>query len=738
MASILTTFKFPSLPLWATARSTHSAYLPTAAEAAAPEGNTLEVEINRFLPRLLNGFAGVKRRLLMGRIPFVGRFAFSKQVEILSLFIALLLLLTLGTFGLSMRDSGVNREQALISNEMQVLSQRIGSLSQQAVSGNQGAFKQLDDSRTRLVSEMALLSQGGEREGTDIPTPSKTETSLLNQIGESWHPLDEYVTRIYKQQQNLMQLRKNEDIVAKSGPKVLKLAQQLLKGAVDRSEDYRATAWTRQLYADVLNFDLLDAKSLLSTDQPNPQIALQLASNINIFQKTVNGLVDGNPEAGISPLQHPVNRDIAKELSKAVTELKTSVDGIVKNMRELAQAKQAARDISEGTQGLTEKIAALTNAYRASGSSWGGIATGVILTMFTLLGFALVAKVLLDDARARASKNEEENRRNEQAILRLLDDMSDLAEGDLTKHAKVTEDMTGAIADSVNYAIDELRSLVTQIHTAAGQLTESSTKGRAVSSHLLQVAEKQSNQIQEVTGTVLQMATEMHTVSESVSKCADVAEQSLAASGKGGGAVQDSIVGMNALREQIQDTSKRIKRLGESSQEIGEIVQLIAGITEQTHVLALNAAIQAAAAGEAGRGFSVVAEEVQRLAERSGEATKQIGTLVRTIQNDTQDAVAAMEKSTHGVVQGAQLADSAGKALAEIRDVSRRLAEFVASISSATLNQQEVAKQLAQRMQDILNITLQSTKGSKWTAESMVQISDLAQQLKTSVSGFKV
>jgi twitching motility protein PilJ len=298
--------------------------------------------------------------------------------------------------------------------------------------------------------------------------------------------------------------------------------------------------------------------------------------------------------------------------------------------------------------------------------------------------------------------------------------------------------MTGAIADSVNYAIDELRSLVAQINTAAGHLTESSTQGRAVSTHLLQVADKQSSQIEEATGSVLQMASAMDAVSESASKCAEVAEQSLSASGKGGTAVQDSIAGMNTLREQIQETSKRIKRLGESSQEIGEIVQLITGITEQTNVLALNAAIQAAAAGEAGRGFTVVAEEVQRLAERSGEATKQIGTIVKTIQNDTQDAVAAMEKSTHGVVQGAQLADSAGRALEEIREVSHRLAQLVASISSSTLTQQQVAKQLAQRMQDILGITVQSAKGTKWTAESMAQISDLAQKLKLSVSGFKV
>jgi twitching motility protein PilJ len=298
--------------------------------------------------------------------------------------------------------------------------------------------------------------------------------------------------------------------------------------------------------------------------------------------------------------------------------------------------------------------------------------------------------------------------------------------------------MTGAIADAVNYAIDELRGLVNQINQAANQLTESTRQGRAVSSQLLQVTEKQAKEIQATTSSVLQMASSMDTVSANAQQCAQVAEQSLAASEKGAHAVHESIASMDALREQIQETSKRIKRLGESSQEIGEIVQLIAGITEQTNVLALNAAIQAAAAGEAGRGFTVVAEEVQRLAERSAEATKQIGAIVRTIQSDTHDAVVAMEKSTMGVVEGAKLTDAAGQALQEINEVSKRLADLVAQITRATEDQLQAAQGVAKNMRDILHITQQTTKGTKWTAESMGQIYELAQKLKVSVSGFKV
>ena len=740
MASIVSALKLPSLAFGKrTAKGQNT--LPNVKEVRVvdrKDSPQLNIERAFTLRRLVDRFSRKSDTAVTWQIPLIGKLPFSRQIEVLSIAIALLLLLTLATFGISVWDTRLKREQALVANDIQLLSQRVANLAQQATSGDPDAFKPLQENRDRLVGDLALLTQGGTRKGVDIPPPSESEAPILRKIAETWQPLDEQVNKVYRQQANLLQLQKQEDIIEKSGTKVLSLSQSLLNGVIDRGEDYRAVAWTRQVYADVLNFDLLDAKSLVSTDQPAPQVALQLAKNVGSFRNTVKGLLDGNPEAGISALQHPVNRDTATELLKAMTGVKASIDSIVKHMEGLAQAKQAARDISKGTHEMLGRMALLTGNYRDSGSGWSGIATGVLFTMLTLFGLALIAKVLLDDVRSRALKNETENRRNEQAILRLLDDMSDLAEGNLTKHAQVTEDMTGAIADSVNYAIDELRSLVTQINSAASQLTESSTQGKAVSVHLLQVAEKQSHQIEEATASVMQMTSTMDAVSDDASKCAEVAKQSLAASGKGGCAVQDSISSMNTLREQIQDTSKRIKRLGESSQEIGEIVQLIAAITEQTNVLALNAAIQAAAAGEAGRGFTVVAEEVQRLAERSGEATKQIAAIVKAIQHDTQDAVAAMETSTNGVVRGAQLADSAGRALEEIREVSNQLAELVASISSSTLGQQYVAKQLAQRMQDLLNITTQSTKGTKWTADSMAQIADLANNLKVSVAGFTV
>jgi twitching motility protein PilJ len=397
-----------------------------------------------------------------------------------------------------------------------------------------------------------------------------------------------------------------------------------------------------------------------------------------------------------------------------------------------------ALDIAAASDRMTQEGDALIKAVRGDALSHLWLVLAVVFIIIAAVMMVMLGNRQVKLAQQHFEKVEKENLRNQEAVLRLLDEMGDLADGDLTVTAEVTESITGAIADSINYTIDSLRTLVEEINRATEQVTVASGEAQAVTTRLQGAAQKQSQQIEEAGTAVQQMAQSIHEVSANAGQSAEVAQRSLQAASQGAVAVQNTIAGMNDIRSQIQETSKRIKRLGESSQEIGEIVELISDITEQTNILALNAAIQAASAGEAGRGFTVVAEEVQRLAERSSEATKQIGAIVKTIQQDTNDAVSAMERSTEGVVEGAKLSDAAGQALNEIGEVTSSLAQLIASISQATTAQTAMEQKVTQLMQEIQAITTQTTAGTRQTAGSIGQLASLAEELRESVSGFKL
>jgi twitching motility protein PilJ len=416
------------------------------------------------------------------------------------------------------------------------------------------------------------------------------------------------------------------------------------------------------------------------------------------------------------------------------------------DLKPLAKARTTVATLVSGFRGMTASAESLVQAYESEiADQDASSVTAAIFGSLALLMLVLMVKAFNDEGLRRSNEADHQRRLAEAekdatqgAILRLMNEMGDLADGDLTIRATVSEDITGAIADSVNYTVEELAVLVRRINDAALRVTSASNAAQTTSNQLLAATEVQSTEIKGANAAVLEMADSMKKVSSSALESARVANASLEAAQKGSAAVSNSIAGMNEIRTQIQETSKRIKRLGESSQEIGEIVELISDITEQTNVLALNAAIQAASAGEAGRGFSVVAEEVQRLAERSGEATKQIAAIVKTIQTDTHDAVAAMEHSTQGVVEGAKLSDAAGQALNEISSVSQDLARLIQAISADTQAQAEIATKVAGSMQDILRITGQTTASTQQTAVSIGELTELAVELKGSVSGFKV
>lgn len=363
----------------------------------------------------------------------------------------------------------------------------------------------------------------------------------------------------------------------------------------------------------------------------------------------------------------------------------------------------------------------------------------ILLAVATLaVGALALIHWLTADVRGAAEKHRIQNERNQAAILRLLDEITNLAEGDLTVKATVTEEITGAIADSINYAIEALRELVTTINKTAVTLDGSARQALASAGHLAKASVQQSKQVAAASESVAAMASSVEEVSGNAERSSDVARHSVDVAHKGSDAVRRTIDGMNTIRETIQETSKRIKRLGESSQEIGNIVELINDLAEQTNILALNASIQASMAGEAGRGFAVVADEVQRLAERAAQATKQIEVLVRTIQADTNEAVVSMERSTTDVVGGALLAENAGAALEEIEQVSNQIASLVQNISASARQQSESAQNIARNMQVLREISAQTADNSAATSTSIGKLAQLSGLMRKSVAGFRL
>jgi twitching motility protein PilJ len=361
--------------------------------------------------------------------------------------------------------------------------------------------------------------------------------------------------------------------------------------------------------------------------------------------------------------------------------------------------------------------------------------------LFAMLGIVLIAAIsmaMIGQTRRQLAEQASQNERNQAAILQLLDEIADLAEGDLTIHASVTENFTGAIADSINYAIDQMRDLVSNINNLSRQVAKSAGETQGSAGNLADAAESQAKEIGAASQAINEMAISIDQVSSNAAESAAVAERAVEIANKGSDVVQDTIQGMDVIRGQIQETSKRIKRLGESSQEIGDIVSLINDIADQTNILSLNAAIQASMAGDAGRGFAVVADEVQRLAERSSAATKQIAALVKTIQSDTNEAVISMEQTTSEVVGGAKRAQDAGVALEEIESVSTSLAELIQNISNAARQQAASAGNVSNTMNVIQEITAQTVSSTEQTSASIGNLAAMANEMAESVEGFKL
>ncbi len=660
-----------------------------------------------------------------GKVPLIGSLPVEKQYLYTggTLIVSLLLAAGFTIYSSIQLDNRTGFETR--AGELKVLSQRLPLTAQQSVLGNAAAFKKLEAGKISFETTLKSLTEGDDT----VPASTGAARETLKKIDAQWRKFNPQVKQILSQQKNLVAMSVNIKRVNDLSVDLQEVAEQLASQLADSGASVREVSRANHLV--MLSQRLpKNANLLLSAELIDPGVVIQLEKDTTSFRETVQGLMAG------SASRNEDTMSTLEDLGANMGDMVEVVGSVLANTQPLLQAKVAANNLFTGSDALLQNTDQLSQDYQSVGGA--GYLLAALFGLLAIGSLVMLGMVNINETKSRARKSEEENARNQEAILRLMDELGELAEGNLAINASVTEDITGAVADSINYTVEELRSLVRGINNAAQQMDQAASQAGQVSDSLQQAARRQTEEIEETSAAVVNLAQSVQQVSGNAAESARVAEQSLAAAEKGQQAVANAIHSMNGLREQIQETSKRIKRLGESSQEIGEIVELISDITEQTNVLALNAAIQAASAGEAGRGFSVVAEEVQRLAERSADATKQIAAIVKTIQSDTHDTVAAMEVSTQGVVEGAKLSDAAGQTLAEIGDVSKKLAGLIADISSATQSQAESTAKVAETMQDIKSISAQTSTGTQQTAESIGGMKQLAQELKNSVAGFKL
>ncbi|MGV7183847.1 methyl-accepting chemotaxis protein [Xanthomonas axonopodis] len=622
--------------------------------------------------------------------------------------------------------------------DLQVLSQQLANQGREAVSGDAKAFAAFKETKGRIDSTVSELDGRYGQESSIA--------SSMAQLKAIWVPLSKNADQVIASEPAVLGLAGNAERFSGSVPQLQAQLNEVVRAmtvsGAPASQIYNTlqqVVVAGTMARRVTEMRAGGANAAASGDA--------LARDSVVFTQMLEGLRTGNEELGIAAVRNPAALSALEQSQAQWTTMKKDVDAILASSRNLFAAQSSAAALTAGSGKMLEDSKKLFDAFSAFGSVrdtrlfpnfWLGVVSGLV-ALLAIIGFVWSSvRVRTREQDVRYQSQVEFNSRNQQAIMRLLDEISSLGEGDLTVKASVTEDMTGAIADAINYAVDELRHLVTTINDTSAKVAVSTQETQATAMQLAEAAGQQANQITTASERISEIAASIEQVSRNSTESAEVAQRSVVIAAEGAGVVRETIQGMDQIRDQIQETSKRIKRLGESSQEIGSIVELINDISEQTNILALNAAVQAASAGEAGRGFAVVADEVQRLAERTSSATRRIEGLVQTIQADTNEAVSSMEQTTSEVVSGARLAEDAGTALTEIERVSNALNNLIKNISIAAHQQSAAATDITQTMGVIRQITSQTSQGAEQTAESIGNLAQLAADLRRSVADFKL
>lgn len=654
-----------------------------------------------------------------------------KKYIFISVLLTLSLLLMFFNFWYVSTQNENDKRYIAITGDLRVLSQSIAKYASNAAEGVQQAFVLLRAQHNEFGSSLEKLIKG---DATLAPTQSLLARRSLLHLEETWKKVCLKIDAMTERQKLLLTLIKISEDLEEAILEVQAKQEEMINVLLEKNSTLAQISmalqqkWVRERMVRYLD-------KVLEEGQDPVKAAQYFAQQIHLFASFL-------PLLRLAQADIPPDKEVVAlldDIAQKFISIEENAQQVVSMAEQVKVMRTAAFGVFLDSQFLLDQTTQLHAAYvKASQTRLISPLSGYLLVLISLSLLFGLAYAFYADTKSQFIHTIAQHQASQQAVSRLLKELANLASGDLTIQVTVAPDLTAAIAKSVNYAIYALRELVFTIHRTARQVFTSAEQVQGSATQLAQASENQTKEIKAVTHAVNAMALSVEQVSLNALESAKVAQDSVYIAQKGVAVVQHTISGMEGIKAQIQQTAKQVKRLGTSSQEIGNIVSLINDISAQTNILALNAAIQAAIAGEEGRGFAVVAEEVQRLAERAHLATKQIEGLVDTIQNDTQETVKLMEQTTTEVVQGAHLAQDAGAALEKIEKVSLHLAELIEKISNEATQQATTASHISQTMKIIEAIASQTTAGAFLSVNAIKQLTELAIQLQDSVAGFKL
>ena len=660
----------------------------------------------------------------------------NKKVVLVGILLLIAVVAMVLMFVIESEQARKNKLYAAIASEQQVISQQIAVNALEAAAGQEQAFDSLAANQNRFLANLDKYNNGAP--GQDLPPLPVHFSAEFSNLKAVWSDYDKDIATVVAAKNSIATVSDYVTQINESLPELISLSDRVVDELVDASAPRKNIAVAARQVILIRGIEH-SLNQILTDGEVVMAAADRFATDAAQVETQLLAMLEGNAELGITKFTGTAVIGNLLQFADLYSVVRKNVREILDNSAQIFKVHEAALNIDKLSplmlSSASDLIVAIerkdaeSNVYNLIGYVFGAI----VLLLLVWLIF-----IISSESKKSLAESQEQNEKNQRAILRLLDEMTNLADGDLSTHTTVTEDITGAIADSVNYSIDALRDLVSTINNTANQVRSAVRKTQNLTGELAEASDAQARQITAASSAVTEISKSMSQVSERAADSAEVARKSVSIAHKGGETVRQTIDGMETIREQIQETSKRIKRLGESSQEIGDIVNLITEISDQTNILALNAAIQASMAGEAGRGFAVVADEVQRLAERTGDATKQIEALVKTIQADTNEATVSMEQSTANVVKGAKLTENAGSALDRIEQVSMNLAQRILEISDATRDQAQDSVQITEIMDVIQEITAKTSEGSEQASSAIGELSDMVKEMQTSVAGFKL